>query len=353
VIDSATKLFDKSFVIGYFLPTLLFTGVVRWLWAPFFGCPEADLCKSLNPLGGLEKATVFTVLAWFLAILLSLWNYQLVRFLEGYSWPPLIRELGKRAQRRRFRSLCALDEETRKRRDQFKTQLAKLESSGVVDQQSTSQLRKQLRSAQDAYSKSGRRLRDEFPPREEFVLPTSFGNRVRAFESYPKAVYGADAIAVWRRLLLVASENARTAVDEAQANVNFWINTGFLAVVVALFSLLTIAASLFAGRAPGADTWKWAGVLSAAVAVAVGGYYFARERISGWSGAVKAVFDCYLPELAKQLGYELPNDHSERRKFWEMINVMILYQDPLDLQSRLQSDGRHGNTPPTADSPTR
>jgi hypothetical protein len=44
---------------------------------------------------------------------------------------------------------------------------------------------------------------------------------------------------------------------------------------------------------------------------------------------VRAAFDCYLPALAKQLGYELPKTAVERRQFWIEVSQRVTYHQVL------------------------
>lgn len=49
-------------------------------------------------------------------------------------------------------------------------------------------------------------------------------------------------------------------------------------------------------------------------------YQFSIEKIYEWGSLVKAAFDCYLPDLAKRLGYELPLTGDDQKKFWISIS---------------------------------
>jgi hypothetical protein len=45
---------------------------------------------------------------------------------------------------------------------------------------------------------------------------------------------------------------------------------------------------------------------------------------------VKGAFDCYLPELAEKLGYELPKDEKGRYTFWEEVSRRANYNRTFD-----------------------
>ena len=46
---------------------------------------------------------------------------------------------------------------------------------------------------------------------------------------------------------------------------------------------------------------------------------WARGAAYEWGIMVKSAVDLYLPDLSQKLGYKLPENHSERREFWNII----------------------------------
>jgi hypothetical protein len=44
---------------------------------------------------------------------------------------------------------------------------------------------------------------------------------------------------------------------------------------------------------------------------------------------VKAAFDCYLPDLAKKMGFELPENGDGRKAFWVAVSKQAIYWEPL------------------------
>ncbi len=59
-------------------------------------------------------------------------------------------------------------------------------------------------------------------------------------------------------------------------------------------------------------------------------YNLAIQSVYSWGSMVKAGFDCYLPELAKKLGYELPKDGHRQREFWLAISRRAIYNRKLN-----------------------
>src|SRR5262249_42215615 len=65
-----------------------------------------------------------------------------------------------------------------------------------------------------------RQLLREYPTSEMEILPTKFGNAIRAFEVYPRNVYGVDSISVWLRLTSVIPRDFQNAVNDARTQVD-------------------------------------------------------------------------------------------------------------------------------------
>jgi hypothetical protein len=55
-------------------------------------------------------------------------------------------------------------------------------------------------------------------------------------------------------------------------------------------------------------------------------YRWATHALGGWGETVKAAWDCYLPALAIQLGYVLPDNEVDRKVFWRKISAHFVYR---------------------------
>ncbi|AIP31934.1 hypothetical protein DR64_112 [Paraburkholderia xenovorans LB400] len=58
-------------------------------------------------------------------------------------------------------------------------------------------------------------------------------------------------------------------------------------------------------------------------------YELAVSSAAQWGDVVKSAFDLYLPALAHQLGYELPDTLDQRFKFWEAVAKQFQFFQPL------------------------
>jgi hypothetical protein len=60
-----------------------------------------------------------------------------------------------------------------------------------------------------------------FPERDN-LLPTAFGNAIRAFETYPYTLYSIEGTEGWTRLLEVKSMDYRRLLESAKAQMDFY-----------------------------------------------------------------------------------------------------------------------------------
>lgn len=300
---------DRNFVVGFLLPVLIGFVCLVALFAdiPVIGA----VWLAIADLEKLSALTLLVLLLWSAALLLQQINLPLYRMLEGYE-PPLNLEGLKLADRQRTAW------------DAAQTELERLDRASDDD---PAQLPDYLDKLWQFYR--------SFPADRSLVLPTSFGNAVRAFETYSDRIYGVDSIPAWPRLSSVIPESYAKSLDAARAEVDFFVNMTFVAALVAGLALLrSVFALLTALDAPYWDAliaplmFLSAAIVAAAAAWAM--YCGAIQRAQGWGELVCSAFDLYLPALAKQLGFDLPDTADERRKFWDAITSQWLYGEIAD-----------------------
>ena len=344
--STLSKLADKNFVVGFFLPALLFFAALK----ATYPCPDwaATICSAVsNDL--FKNLTVYAIVIWVVAVLLVAANYSLYRFFEGYHLPSsLERWLKLQAQ---AQDQALLDLENR-----------------LFDEKKPDGTLKSI-GERDAQREEGSVIRwlrlMKYPDDPARVLPTPFGNAIRAFELYPGEMYGASSIALWPLLQSVLPKEVAQRIDDAHAQVDLFLNG---CVLASIFVVTTIARAFwFFGHVfwEGRDSsvhaqqslvdagpnlgWSFT-LMIASMLVAWGCYVWSIGRIVGWGSTVKSAFDCYLPNLAEQLGYTLPASHAAREAFWRKVNKQIFYRDKF-VADEYWSGARHETTIGPQDAP--
>src|SRR5215472_2815947 len=102
MLSTLPKLVDKAFVLGFFLPALLF--VLAGL-ALFFDLPEVKSLLATTETYSLEKFFYFVLIVWALAVSMLLVNNLQYQILEGYRWPMSRLARLKDAERLRFKNM--------------------------------------------------------------------------------------------------------------------------------------------------------------------------------------------------------------------------------------------------------
>jgi hypothetical protein len=307
------RLFDRNFVIGFFLPTLLGLLAVAWAF---------PVLTFLEPFRKLDASTDFlnhlaylSIVVWVGAVLLASVNQILYQILEGYLPPISWLFVLKRWHQRRFRFL--------------KTQYEELINQWREQKEAFPE------AAQNRASVLKRRLILCYPTLADEVMPTRFGNIIRAFEVYPREVYKVDAIPVWLRLAAVIPKDFANLVDEARSQTDFFVNLTLIAFIIALFAGIGVGIDLDWRAMPSWHTFRSEGghhvvVFIAMLMISVFSYLLAIRRAIGWGDLVKSAFDCYLPTLTIQLGFQMPSSEESRREFWREFSAMITYQQPME-----------------------
>jgi hypothetical protein len=327
------SLADRAFVVGFILPVLGFLLAMLGLFADF---PAVrTILHDIAAADGFEKLTYLLLSIWALALMLQFVNDALYKILEGYSFP--LARLGflRRRQQRRF-------DEARNTFIDLNSQLKAIEA---IANPAPDELARKAQIEAELYP-ARRFLITFFPFKEEmktgplptnpYLLPTRFGNAIRAFEIYSNDIYGIDSIPLWLHLATVAPKDFQSTIDSARAQVDCLVNIIFLSLVFALAALIRflMTANLGYGVSPEVvftfAGWGYLLAGAAALATARIAYGVAIERACAWGVFVKVAFDCYLPALAKELGFRLPAARADQKRFWTAVSRRVIYHQPFD-----------------------
>lgn len=286
------SIFDRNFVISFFLPALILISVSLGLLYGFgfsFPLPTAD-----SPL---QATTIIAALSLLGGIILLVLNYEIYRILEGY--PVQSFKISTAIQRRRFKRL--------------QKELQTLKEERGLYQPGDEMPPKLITWRPKLMMKAVRR----FPDKEELVLPTSFGNIIRAFEVYSRVIYGFDAIPGWERLQAVIPKDYQGIISETKAITDFWVN---MLVISCIFVLEYLVLVLYTGR----PIKLWTLILF--IGIAVLSYSRAKRAAINWGETVKGAFDVFLPDLRKKLEFPFPADIKQERELWIKFSRVMIYE---------------------------
>jgi hypothetical protein len=292
------KLFDRNFAVGFFLPIAIFTTISGIILSQYGFAPSLFSYLATDLLIG---TTILGLISWVGGIFLLAINRDLYRLLEGYGkYNPikLLYWFEKKRYKKALDELDNLDEEYRRC----------IESNKEFPSKSRINRNKLIR-----------RLAEEFPDKEEYLLPTPFGNVLRSFEIYPRAMYGLEAIDGWGRLLAVIPKDYLDLIDAAKAQVDFWVNLGLTFV---LLEIEYVGLAYIFGGEP--NWWFVLLLLILGTIAPLRATSSARE----WGDYVKSAFDMFTPLMRETLGFDLPKNREEEKKQWTSYSQAVIYRLP-------------------------
>jgi hypothetical protein len=306
------KLFGKAFAIGFFLPSaatlLAFLGV--FLAFGDYGVTTQLANKVTSEWIG---ATISIFILWMGGVTLMALNRPIIRFFEGdYRFNPLRFLLFSKT--RRFARIDKEILDLRRERD-----AAALNGTAWPS---------------DRAARYGKLMEEysEYPNALAHILPTKFGNAIRSFEVYSRIIYGLEAIDGWPRLLAVIPADYRQAIDDAKAQVDFWVNIWLGSLLVAV---LYGALSGTKGTVP----MLWIPVV--ALVIAFGAARGARALVGEWGALVMSAFDLFRGDLCKKMGLKMPPTIGEEREMWTLMSQVMGYRsrEVADRLSRFRDAG--------------
>jgi hypothetical protein len=297
------KLFDRNFAIAYFLPVSLFMVVSTWLLNSFGYWSNIATIFTGNTL---FDATLAVFAAWIVGILLLVLNREIYRILEGYG---------------NYNPLKLFESRTQKN---YKKKVERLD---WLDENFAS-LTAEQRSERTKLMKE---LVKSFPDQEGLILPTAFGNVLRAFEVYPRVMYGFEGIDGWPRIQAVLPKDYRELIEDAKAQVDWWVNLG----VMSFLFLIEFWYVVFAkwGLTPAWYITMLNILLPLATYLLLNLVLSSRATSAaiGWGDYVKSAFDIYRFALLESLGIDAPKNREEERKLWTRFSQAILFNLPESL----------------------
>jgi hypothetical protein len=308
------ELLGRNFAIAFFLP------ISAFLAANYFLLTSSEMVNqgSLASLAKQEPwltTTMVVFLNWLGGVFLLASNRLLLRTKEGYGLLQNPKSPFLRYQKWRWERLKSSVEKVDQEIDTHE-QLGRETPSDLI--------RREIR--------LHRKLAEDFPDRDEFVLPTAFGNTIRAFETYPRRMYGISAVRGWSRLIAVIPSEFMERLESSKTQVDFLVNLWCLSIVFAL-ECLCVAMST------GSPVPVWIAGVSVLIA-----FLFsrrARSAAAGWGELVCGSFDVYLPELKTKLGFDQIHGRDER-DIWQSFSRAIIYRNPAPLPkpaARVQFSG--------------
>lgn len=302
------KLFGRDFAVGYFLPFAAFLATNLGLITGFGLSVRIVPYLQTQTLVGV---TLLGLISWLGGIVLLALNRSTVSLFEGYGYLNPARLLAW-IQRRQF--------------DRLRLKLSALEKEYESCTADKREFPEKLRSKRmELMIKAAER----FPDERQWLLPTALGNTIRAFEVYPRVMYGIEDIEAWNRLLAVIPTDYRELVDASKAQVDFRINLCALGILICVEYVGLV---LYTGHV----SIVWLLVLVILVVFVCNSR--ASSAASEWGNLVKAAYDVFMPALRTTLQFRPRSTWEQERQVWTAFSQAIIYRLPSSLPDRVSPE---------------
>jgi hypothetical protein len=289
-----TGVFSRYFIIGFFVPSLVVLGLVSQLLT------EESLPAVYQDASAGARIAVIGGASLLVGLVLLGLNHPVLRLFEGYplmrrwwAWPIRLPLVGW--QRRRLKRAWRETQGTR-------TEVEK----------------------RNARYRLARRFPSDLPCCD--VLPTGFGNAVRAFERYSKIRWGLNAIAAWPRIEALLSSDEQALLADAKGNIAFFVNGSLLAWLAGV-ALIADRQLSHANTLPSGVLYAIPFVLGACC------YWASTTAAIAWGEVVTASIDLHRLELYQKIGLRPPTDFTdERENIAPAFNAAVLRGEQIEDQ---------------------
>jgi hypothetical protein len=284
-----TGVFSRYFIVGFFLPSFFALVVIAQT------ATDSLLPAAYEDASWEGRFLQIGGVGLLIGLVLLGLNYPIIRSFEGYPFEsrwylrPLRRPL-------RWLQLRTFDELVRRR----------------GDVQNPSQ-----------QSWAARQLDRHFSDDRERIMPTRFGNAIRASEDHAYLRWGLDAIAVWPRIDALLTEQERELHTNARSDMAFFVNSALGAFAVGVVLLVDEVAH-------GVLPLRWAWLYIVPFVAAYITYRLSAGAAERWGTELRASIDLHRLELYEKLGVRKPLTFTDEREIVaRAVNRCLLWGVPI------------------------
>jgi hypothetical protein len=317
-----------NFLVAAMIPSLGFVIAVLTIFDPI-----------LNISGNYRLGTgvyslfdniwlLLTIPTAIVGFTLTALNTYVLKLYEGYVFLPNFSWLKKTQQKKARRLL-------------FKREQLQKKINFIRQQTQNIRTRERLERLEQKHYAVSAKYDGLYPPSPDDVLPTDFGNRLCASESYPGARYNMDGVVFWARLMHVIPPSYRSMIESARNELSFLVNLSLLSV---LFSLLCILVVVYIILSPLLSvfslqtipyTFSYQYVLLGALGAFLGLFFQKASlyAVDEFGTAIRSSYDLFRLDLLRQFHLKnLPEDSTQEQIIWGNLTNWIVLGPNLSLE---------------------
>jgi hypothetical protein len=161
-----------------------------------------------------------------------------------------------------------------------------------------------------------------YPPEghEKHMMPTTFGNIVKAGELYACDRFYIETVLIWPRLYVLLPERAIQLIADARSSIDFML------VYSALAGLFSVVSGVYL-LVVGATWWLFVLCFWGALFVAWLTYRGAVSTALLYTDQLRVTFDLYRTSVLQQMRLPVPGTVEEERATWQKLQRFLYRND--------------------------
>lgn len=310
--------FGGNFLVASMIPALGFVVSVLILFYPIL---SVDYQTKTGPYHDFDFWLLVTIPTLVIGFTLTTLNTYILKFYEGYVFIHLF-SWKKRNHERNANSL-------RKKCNMLYKRIKKLEKQ----KKTTKRNQRLLNTLKNTHYALSTQYDLSYPPSPELILPTEFGNKLRASEAYSGTRYGIDGVLFWPRLMHVIPKSYQEVIEMTRNELSFLVNLSLLA---ALFSFLCAATITFIIISPLIPiiiptfqsfplslSYQYILIGSLAAYLSCLFYKASLYSVDQFGMAIRSSYDLFRLELIKQFHLRSPKNYNKEFAIWANLTQLI------------------------------
>lgn len=330
-VTSAINKMGENFLVAALTPSMAFVLSTYVAFAPLFRGSEK--IKILYSPTFIEGSLIFLLLSTILGFTIYTIEIYVYRAFEGYVFilggKNRLRNFFLKRHLLRFRKATAKKELIKKQLARTEKNIERLMSDfkpGKTNNKRFKRLLSQQISLKTMKYDLTADLDHNYPTSESYIMPTRFGNRLRAAELYSER-YGIDAVALWGKMSACMPNGMMEKVNEANNQCQFLLNGTILGVIFSIMCLL--AASIkgiewwlhTANNTEGGESAIFY-VTLAIVSLLIARFFYEASlfNVEKLGEMIRTTYDLHRFNLLEAMHLKLPLSLAEEKKKWREIS---------------------------------